>query len=244
MLLSARSLFKGWSPRAAGRALAFVALVVALSAPARAVTMQTGAPGVVQGRVEIQPAPPRRRAQRYPSGRAQAARAVQELAAVVYLRSAPGVTEPPGSLGSPGSPGYSVTVSQQDTAFVPAILVVPPGATVDFTNEDPFFHNVFSYSQAMRFDLGRYPAGQSKSVAFEESGIVKVYCEVHEFMRAVVLVWDSPYHSPVSEDGSFTIRGVPPGTYDVVAWHADFDEQVTPVTIMGGETATVQVTLR
>ena len=154
---------------------------------------------------------------------------------MVYLRGAPRVT---------GAPGPSETILQQDTAFVPAVLVVPPGATVDFGNEDPFFHNVFSYSQAKRFDLGRYPAGESKAVTFEESGIVKVYCEVHDFMRAVVLVLDSPYHSPVSEDGSFTIRGVPPGTYEVVAWHTDLDEQVIPVTVIGGETATVEVTLR
>ncbi len=63
-------------------------------------------------------------------------------------------------------------------------------------------------------------------------------------MRAAVLVLDSPYHSPVSEDGSFTIRSVPPGTYEVVALHADLDEQVIPVTVIGGETATVEVTLR
>ena len=154
---------------------------------------------------------------------------------MVYLRGAPRVTAVPGS---------PETISQQDTAFVPAVLVVPLGMTVEFVNEDPFFHNVFSYSQAKRFDLGRYPAGQSKAVTFEESGIVKVYCEVHDFMRAIVLVLDSPYHSPVSEDGSFTIRGVPPGTYEVVAWHADFDEQIIPVIVAGGETATVEVTLR
>ena len=215
MISSARNLFKGPSPRSAGGAFAFAALVVSLSAPARTVAMQTEAAGVVRGTVEIQRAPLRRRAQRYPTGRVQAARAVQELAAVVYLRGAPRVT---------GAPGSFETISQQDTAFVPAVLVVPPGATVDFLNQDPFFHNVFSYSQAKRFDLGRYPDGQSKAVTFEELGIVKVYCEVHDFMRAVVLVLDSPYHSPVSEDGSFTIRGVPPGTYEVVAWHADFDD--------------------
>ncbi len=154
---------------------------------------------------------------------------------MVYLRGAP--------RGSAG-PGSQETVLQQDTAFVPAVLVVPPGATIDFGNSDPFFHNVFSYSQTKRFDLGRYPAGQTKSVTFEEVGIVKVYCEVHDFMRAVVLVLDSPYHSRVSEDGSFTIRGVPPGTYDMVAWHADFDEQVIPITVTGGETETFEVTIR
>lgn len=154
---------------------------------------------------------------------------------MVFLRGAPRIT------GEPGSP---VTILQQDTAFVPGVVAVAPGTTVEFTNEDPFFHNVFSYSQAMRFDLGRYPAGQSKSVTFEGSGIVKVYCEVHDFMRAVVLVLDTPYHSSVSEDGSFTIRGVPPGTYDLVAWHTDFDEQVTPITVTGGATVAVEVTLR
>ena len=235
MTSSARNLFEGRSPRSAGGALALAAVVVSLSAPARAVAMQAEAAGVVRGTVEIQQAPPRRRAQRYLTGRAQAARAVQELVAVVYLRGAPRVT---------GAPASSETITQQDTAFVPGVLVVPPGVTVDFANEDPFFHNVFSYSEAKRFDLGRYPSGQSKAVIFEESGIVKVYCEVHDFMRAVVLVLDSPYHSPVSEDGSFTIRDVPPGTYEVVAWHTDLDEQVIPVTVIGGETATVEVTLR
>lgn len=154
---------------------------------------------------------------------------------MVYLRGASRVT---------GEPGAREIILQQDTTFVPSVLTVAPGTTVEFANEDSFFHNVFSYSQAMRFDLGRYPAGQSKSVTFEESGIVKVYCEVHDFMRAVVLVLDTPYHASVSEDGSFTIRGVPPGTYDLVAWHADFDEQVISVEVAGGETATVEVTLR
>jgi len=124
------------------------------------------------------------------------------------------------------------------------VLAVPRGATVDFLNADPFFHNVFSYSQTKRFDLGRYPDGQSKSVTLEEAGVVKVYCEVHDFMSATVLVLDNPHHSPVSEDGSFTIRGVPPGTYEMVAWHTDFDEQVIPVTVADGEIATVEVTLR
>ena len=218
----ARNRSMGRSPRSAGGALAFATFVVSLSAPWHAVAMQSAAAGVVQGRVEVQRAPPRRRAQRYPTGQAQATRTVQELPAVVYLRGGPPVTGPRGS---------SATISQQDTAFVPAVLAVPRGATVDFLNEDPFFHNVFSYSQAKRFDLGRFPASQSKSVTFEETGIVKVYCEVHDFMRAVVLVLDTPYHSPVSEDGSFTIRGVPPGAYEVVAWHADFDEQIIPVTV-------------
>jgi len=117
---------------------------------------------------------------------------------VVYLRGAPRATV---------APGAPEIISQQDTAFVPALLTVSPGVTVDFANEDPFFHNVFSYSQAKRFDLGRFPAGESKSVTFEETGIVKVYCEVHDFMRAVVLVLDTPYHSLVSEATAGKVNG-------------------------------------
>jgi len=71
---------------------------------------------------------------------------------------------------------------------MPAAMVVPVGTTVRFPNQDTFFHNVFSYSGPARFDLGRYPRGESKDVRFDEAGIVKVYCEVHEFMRAVVVV--------------------------------------------------------
>jgi plastocyanin len=134
----ARNRSMGRSPRSAGGALAFATFVVSLSAPWHAVAMQSAAAGVVQGRVEVQRAPPRRRAQRYPTGQAQATRTVQELPAVVYLRGGPPVTGPRGS---------SATISQQDTAFVPAVLAVPRGATVDFLNEDPFFHNVFSYSK-------------------------------------------------------------------------------------------------
>ena len=232
MISPAQNLMMGRSPRSAGGVLAIAIVVVSLSGPSQGAAMQAG---VVRGTVEIQRAPPRRNAQRYPGGRAQAARAVQELAAVVYLRGASPVA---------GATGPAEIVSQRDTAFVPGMLVVPPGGTVDFTNEDPFFHNVFSYSEANRFDLGRYPAGQSKSVAFEESGVVKVYCEVHDFMRSVILVLDTPYHTLVSEDGSFTLGGVPPGNYELVAWHTDFDEKVFPVTVTSGGTATIEGTLQ
>ena len=235
MISTVRNAVTGRSCRSAGGALALTVVAVSLWDPSQAVAMQAEAPGVVQGTVEIEQEARRRSPRRYNTGRAQAARGLQALHAVVYLRGGPTVA---------GAPGPAETVLQQDTAFTPGILVVPPGATVEYTNEDPFFHNVFSYSEAKRFDLGRYPAGQSKSVTFEESGIVKVYCEVHDFMRSVVLVLDTPYHAPVSEDGSFTIRGVPPGDYELVAWHTDKEEQIMPVTVTGGGTATVEVTLR
>jgi hypothetical protein len=105
---------------------------------------------------------------------------------------------------------------------------------VAFPNRDPFFHNVFSYSGAARFDLGRYPEGESKSVTFREPGIVRVYCEVHDFMRAAVIVTENPYHARPDAEGRFRIPGVPPGTYTLVGWHADQGTVTEEVTVSEG----------
>lgn len=179
--------------------------------------------------------PPRRTANRYASGRVQAAKKVQPLRAVVYLL---------GDRAGPITPSPVYIMTQQDTVFVPSVLAVQAGATVEFPNGDAFFHNVFSYSQVQRFDLGRYPAGQSKEVAFGDPGIVKIYCEVHDFMRAAVLVLGNPHFAVVEEDGSFTIPDVPAGDYVLMAWHADLDEQAVSVTIRPGTTERIEVTLR
>ncbi len=221
------------------RAEHVAALVVSLTllsvGPLPATLSQSGPAGSITGTVRVQRSPPRRRASRYAGGRIRAATRVQDLPALVYVR---GLVQ--GGVGD----GLTRVLAQQDTAFVPGVLAILPGTTVEFTNDDPFFHNVFSYSQARRFDLGRFPEGQSKSVTFAETGVVKVYCEVHDFMRAVIHVVENPFHAIVSEDGSFSINGVPPGEYELVAWHADLDEQAVPVTITDGGTATVEVTLR
>jgi hypothetical protein len=126
--------------------------------------------------------------------------------------------------------------------FVPGVLVVQVGDTVGFPNFDPFFHNVFSYSSAARFDLGRYPEGESKTAVMTEPGIVKVYCEVHNSMRGVIIVTENRFHAVVGEDGRFRIDGVPAGTYTLVAWHVDRGETRQQVTVPEGGTA--RVTLR
>jgi hypothetical protein len=135
-------------------------------------------------------------------------------------------------------------MAQEDTAFVPAALAVQVGTAVRFPNEDGFFHNVFSYSAPARFDLGRYPRGEAKEVIFDKPGIVKVYCEVHEFMRAVIVVTESPYHAVVDPQGGYRIAGIPPGTYTLVFWHPDLEPQERSVRITDGATARVDATLR
>jgi plastocyanin len=212
--------------------LLFAALSMAFVDPIQAAAAQTGA---VEGTVEVHTPPPRRTANRYASGRVQAAKKVQRLRAVVYLV---------GDQAGPFSPSAALTMTQTDTAFVPSTLAVPTGTTVEFPNGDPFFHNVFSYSQVQRFDLGRYPIGQSKAVTFNDPGIVKIYCEVHDFMRAAVLVLDTPHFAVVDEDGSFAITGVPPGDYELIAWHADLDQQDFAVTVRAGATERIEVALR
>ncbi len=143
----------------------------------------------------------------------------------------------------PLPPDRDPVMMQHDTAFVPSTLAIPVGTTVSFPNDDPFFHNVFSYSRTKRFDLGRYPKGTAKEVTFDEPGIVKVYCEVHNFMRAVIVVTENPFSSVVAEDGSFRIDGVPPGTYTLVIWHADLGEVEQSVVVPADGAVHVKATL-
>jgi plastocyanin len=125
-------------------------------------------------------------------------------------------------------PGFSIhdmphryVIEQRDFTFTPSFAVVPVGADVDFPNLDDEYHNAFSYSKSKRFDLGRYPKGESKTVEFDRAGVVKIYCEIHPWMRAAVVVVENPFFSVVEIDGGFKIANLPPGTYTVVAWNID-----------------------
>ncbi len=113
----------------------------------------------------------------------------------------------------------TVTIGQRNMRFDPDLIVVPVGSTVQFPNEDPIFHSVFSLSRAKPFDLGFYPRGQSRTVKFDRSGIVQVYCHIHAGMYAAIVVTSSPWYGKPSEDGSFAFDDVPAGRYKVMVWH-------------------------
>jgi plastocyanin len=147
---------------------------------------------------------------------------------VLYLRSAP--------VPESATPDR-VRIAQSDEQFVPHVVPVLRGSTVDFPNADVVFHNVFSLSSAKSFDLGRYPKGQAKSVTFDESGVVQVFCHIHSDMSAIVLVLDNPFFTTPAADGRYVLENVPAGDYTVVGWHERIRPVLRTVHVAAGETA-------
>ncbi len=130
-------------------------------------------------------------------------------------------------------------LAQRDQSFIPRSAAVAVGGSVEFPNEDPIFHNVFSVSATRRFDLGKYPRGRSKSVTFEKTGLVKVYCDIHSSMEAFVLVVPNPCFTRPGEDGSFALPDLPPGSYVLKLWHPDFEDQERRVEVPASGDVTV-----
>lgn len=192
--------------------------------------------GTISGRVEMKPIPPRTVVSRYPSPGGPIQRTIDPLPTVVFIDGP--------VAGSPAwRKPFTAVIAQRDYRFSPPLLVIPRTTSVSFPNEDNEFHNVFSYSKAKRFDLGRYPKGESKRVVFDRPGIVKAYCEVHPWMRAAILVLESPCFAIVSGDGSFSIEGIPAGRYDLVAWNIDAGSKKVTVEVTAGKTLELQIRL-
>ncbi len=116
---------------------------------------------------------------------------------------------------------------QKGKTFSPHVLVVTIGTVVDFPNFDPIFHNAFSNYNGQLFDVGLYPPGSSKSVHFIRPGVVRIFCNIHSSMSAIILVLKTPYFAATKRDGSFEIPDVPPGQYTVHVFH----ERATAATL-------------
>ena len=150
--------------------------------------------------------------------------------AVVYLETAPrGAFE--------DRRGPTVVLDQRNENFVPHILAITTGTSVEFLNSDRTYHNVFSLSKANSFDLGRYPPGRAKAVRFDHPGIVRVFCEIHSHMNAFILVFAHRHFAVTNAQGEYRIDGVPPGAYTVSVWHPAFSVKSESVRIpeQGGE---------
>jgi plastocyanin len=195
--------------------------------------------GVIRGRVELQHvvAAPERRPNVADVGAPQDRDLPDRLKSVVYLETAPrGAFEQPEAIRA--------TLDQRNETFVPHVLAITTGTVVDFPNSDRIYHNVFSLSKAARFDLGRYPTGSSKSVRFDRPGIVRVFCDIHSHMNAFVLVFSHRFFSMTDGDGRYRIDGVPPGTYNVIAWNEGTSSDPRPVTVTEGGIAELDFALR
>jgi plastocyanin len=124
----------------------------------------------------------------------------------------------------PPPPAAHATMQQKGKMFTPHILPVMAGTTVDFPNLDPIFHNAFSTYNGQIFDVGLYPPGKSRSVRFTTTGILRVFCNIHSTMSAIILVVNTPYFAKTAKNGSFEID-VPPGEYDLSVFHERSTEQ-------------------
>jgi hypothetical protein len=140
-------------------------------------------------------------------------------------------------------PPMRAKIAQRDEQFVPQVTAVTAGSTVDFPNEDPFFHNVFSLSKVSTFDLGRYPSGSSRARTFPKPGIVKVFCDIHSHMTALILVLDHPWFTIPGDDGTFTLPSVPAGEITAVAWHERIGERREKIRVTPGQTTRISFTL-
>jgi len=116
-------------------------------------------------------------------------------------------------------PPKTFTMLQKGKRFVPHVLAVPVGATVDFPNADPIFHNAFSNFAGQPFDTGLYPPGSTQKVHFRREGAVRVFCNIHATMSAAILVVNTPYFAVTGPGGGFRVDAVPPGEYRVHIWH-------------------------
>jgi plastocyanin len=128
-------------------------------------------------------------------------------------------------------------MAQKNIAFAPDLLPVLVGTAVDFPNLDETYHNVFSYSKAKRFDLGRYRKDEKPTtVVFDKPGAVTIHCEIHERMRGTILVLETPYFEKTDTAGRYRLEHLPAGSYLLKAWVAGDDVRERPVELKAGMT--------
>jgi plastocyanin len=135
------------------------------------------------------------------------------------------------------------TMTMRGKAFTPHVMAVPVGTVVDFPNDDPILHNVFSVSGDNRFDLQLYKRPKSASWTFQKPGVVRVYCNIHPQMSAIVVVTDTPHVVKADAAGAFRLEGVPAGRYTLRAWHERGGEAALPIDVPAEGEIGAQLTL-
>lgn len=132
--------------------------------------------------------------------------------AVVFVQALPAGTPPSGQ-------AQQAVMDQVHKTFVPAVLPVTVGSMVDFPNHDQIHHHVYSFSRTKSFELPLYKGEEAPPILFDKAGVVKIGCNIHDWMAAVILVVPTPFYAVTNEAGEFTLSGLSPGTYPLVCWH-------------------------
>jgi plastocyanin len=195
------------------------------------------APAGVIGRVEIGiPITTRRPSAAYQTRSAAppALASASELRnVVVYLRDAKPQAVAP----------MRASIRQVNETFTPRVVAVTIGSEVEFPNDDPIYHNVFSLSRAKNFNLGRYPRGTTRVVRMDKPGVVKVFCDIHSHMSATIMVLDHPWFAVPDDQGRFRLPALPTGDHSVTAWHERLGDTTIRVRIEAGQPATADFVL-
>jgi plastocyanin len=129
-----------------------------------------------------------------------------------------------------GSPATE-SMALQSRQFSPQVRIVPMGSKVEFSNQDPFSHNVFSKATQGPFDTDVFGRGKKKSTVVKEAGVYPLYCNVHPRMTGYIVGVNTPYFAQSGADGRFSIGNVPPGTYVIHVWHSRAPEQTATITV-------------
>jgi plastocyanin len=191
-----------------------------------------GGTGRIAGVIHLAPAKPAPKFNAYP-GRAHEQGAADENQpqaggysdVVVYLEPDPKLP------ATPRPTQRRAELTQSGMSFVPRVLPIMVKESVDFPNRDPFYHNVFSYSATKRFDLGRYSEGGNGSVTFPNPGEVRVFCDIHSDMNAVILVLSNRFFAQPDSSGRFEILDVPAGKHRLTVWHPDVEGKTIDVEV-------------
>ncbi|HWY08397.1 MAG TPA: carboxypeptidase regulatory-like domain-containing protein [Candidatus Acidoferrales bacterium] len=144
------------------------------------------------------------------------------------------------------APAQHVVVDQKKMEFIPRVVVVLQGTTVDFTNSDPVGHNVYwpsiSGNKKLTHNLGTWPKGEKKSFQFNDLGVAPLLCNVHPEMSGYVVVVATPYFAVTDKDGNYEIKNVPAGKYTLKTWSEDGKPTTQSVDVSGsGATADLTV---
>jgi plastocyanin len=174
--------------------------------------------------------------------------AAAQTGAVSGTVTAAGVRTPGDIVISLERPGLTVTppakpaeMDQKNMRFVPHVIAVVTGTTVQFLNSDAVAHNVFSPEG--KYNLGTWPQGQTRDHTFDKAGVYTQLCRVHPEMEGYILVLDTPYFAVTDKAGAFEITGVPAGTYTLTAWSEKLKSVTQEVSVEAGKPVTVNVTM-